>query len=147
METRELIAWSEVFPDEMNLIFKHGDQTIFIDEQYCVTPGCNCKEISLSFVRLEGESSARHIVCRSQSFPGQVNRRRKDISRRNRDIASRVQYPLPRGQTPLSGTSYKNSKGHGGGPPAKDAGGGANPSRLPEGRPQRPLPLRLRPEI
>lgn len=48
-EPGNLVAWSEVFPFDYRLLLYREDHAVFIEEQYCVTPGCNCREAALAF--------------------------------------------------------------------------------------------------
>jgi len=44
--------YGEVFPDDWSLIIYEKDGLIFIDDQYCVTPGCGCQDVAVSFVKV-----------------------------------------------------------------------------------------------
>lgn len=49
----QMVSWREVFPNSFDLLINRDEKIFFIDDQYCVTPGCNCKEVSLMFLETE----------------------------------------------------------------------------------------------
>jgi len=59
-EPGQMVSWREVFPNSFDLLIEKDEKVIFFDDQYCVTPGCNCQEASLIF--LEAEDSAVNIL-------------------------------------------------------------------------------------
>jgi len=52
-ESGQMVSWREVFPNSFDLLINRDEKIFFIDDQYCVTPGCNCKEVSLTFLEAE----------------------------------------------------------------------------------------------
>jgi hypothetical protein len=46
-----LVAWREVFPDDWSLLVYEDDGKVFLDDSYCVTPGCSCKEVAISILK------------------------------------------------------------------------------------------------
>lgn len=47
-----MVGFVEVFPCGMALNFTWNNEAWAVDEQYCVQPGCKCKETVLSFLKL-----------------------------------------------------------------------------------------------
>jgi hypothetical protein len=48
----QMIGFVDVFPCGLALNFTWNNETWAVDEQYCVQPGCKCKETVLSFLKL-----------------------------------------------------------------------------------------------
>jgi hypothetical protein len=48
----KMIGFVDVFPCGLALNFTWNNEAWAVDEQYCVQPGCKCKETVLSFLRL-----------------------------------------------------------------------------------------------
>ncbi len=48
-EPGSLVSWYEAFPDDWDFLIRENGQHIYLDDQYCVTPGCKCKDAALSF--------------------------------------------------------------------------------------------------
>ena len=51
-EDNVMIPFAEVFPLGLALNFRWNDEDWDVSEQYCVQPGCSCKETVLSFLKL-----------------------------------------------------------------------------------------------
>lgn len=58
-EGGRMIGFVEVFPCGLALNFKWNQEAWAVDEQYCVQPGCGCKETILSFLKLMDAKGAR----------------------------------------------------------------------------------------
>lgn len=48
----DMVYWQEVFPDDINILFKLGNDTYWADDMYCINPGCGCQEVGLVLYRL-----------------------------------------------------------------------------------------------
>ncbi len=61
-EDGRMVGFVEVFPCGLALNFTWNNESWAVDEQYCVQPGCKCKETVLSFLKLKsttGQKSTR----------------------------------------------------------------------------------------
>ena len=52
-EPGRMVSWREVFPNSFDCLITKDEKIIFFDDQYCVAPDCNCKEVSLIFLEAE----------------------------------------------------------------------------------------------
>jgi hypothetical protein len=49
----DLVGWNDVFPDDFHFIFfLCGKKYIAIDN-YCITPGCRCNDVAISFLNMD----------------------------------------------------------------------------------------------
>jgi hypothetical protein len=55
-EPGEMVAWSDVFPDDPNLLFLSEGRPCLATDHYCVTPGCSCRDAMISFVEIHGDN-------------------------------------------------------------------------------------------
>jgi len=55
----EMVAWFDVYPDEPDMILENGKYPIIADDMYCITPGCTCNDIVISFVKYDKK---KHII-------------------------------------------------------------------------------------
>ncbi len=58
----QMIGFVDVFPCGLALYFELRNETWAVDEQYCVQPGCKCKETILSFLKLLDASGKKTSV-------------------------------------------------------------------------------------
>jgi len=50
-ESGQMVSWREGFAHSFAFVItKTDEKIIFLDDHYCVTPGCNCKEVALTFL-------------------------------------------------------------------------------------------------
>jgi len=76
----QMIGFTEVFPCGLALYFIWNNETWAVEEQYCVQPGCTCKETVLSFLKLmdsagqkatsiKNPAALRYNYCTQDSKP------------------------------------------------------------------------------
>jgi hypothetical protein len=58
-EAGDLVSWTEVFPDDPQILFSMDDAEHWANDTYCVTPGCKCKDATLQISRIEQGDEAR----------------------------------------------------------------------------------------
>jgi hypothetical protein len=51
-EPGRMVSWFDLFPDDANFLFqtKTGTKTLWANDIYCLTPGCNCGEVRMDFL-------------------------------------------------------------------------------------------------
>lgn len=59
----QMIGFTDVFPRGLALEFSYEQQLWAADEQYCVQPGCDCKETILTFLQYQ-DAAGREFVRR-----------------------------------------------------------------------------------
>jgi hypothetical protein len=47
-----MVGYREIFPWAEHIGFEHEEDRWFVDDQYCVRPGCTCTETGLGFFRV-----------------------------------------------------------------------------------------------
>lgn len=63
-----MVSWLEVFPDEINIIFVLKEDAYWVDDMYCINPGCPCKEVGLCFHRIT-TGEVEHLGAISVTLP------------------------------------------------------------------------------
>ena len=56
-----LVPWSECIPGTRDDGYLVDDEVYVVIDQYCLNPRCSCREVVLSFVQLDGETSGDEI--------------------------------------------------------------------------------------
>lgn len=78
-----MVRFVEVFPFGSALNFTWNGEAWAVDEQYCVQPGCECKEMVLSFLRLM-DAAGRNIAsikCPPALYYNYHTQRAKPVAR------------------------------------------------------------------
>jgi hypothetical protein len=60
-EQGELISWNDIFPDDRQIVLNENKNRILIDDQYCITPGCTCKNITVSFISIGSKNKGQNL--------------------------------------------------------------------------------------
>ena len=52
-----LVSWTEVFPDDLNLLVEYDGTIFWANDMYCINPGCPCQAVMIAFRPVRGKSS------------------------------------------------------------------------------------------
>ena len=47
-----MVSWCEIHGDDPHFLFPIGEEEIWADDGYCVTPKCSCREAAVTFRRV-----------------------------------------------------------------------------------------------
>jgi|LGOV01.1.fsa_nt_gb hypothetical protein len=61
LEDGMMVGWDEVFPNDPDFVFDLSGKRYWVRDQYCITPGCPCKDVTLSFTELEDEKKYKEL--------------------------------------------------------------------------------------
>lgn len=54
-EPGAMVSWREVHPDDPDFLIDSGDETLWAEDFYCITPKCSCREVKVHISRVSGE--------------------------------------------------------------------------------------------
>ncbi|MBF0450930.1 MAG: SEC-C domain-containing protein [Candidatus Magnetomorum sp.] len=64
----QLVRWLDIHPDAPVSVLQCQNKQYFYDDMYCVTPGCNCKEVCIAFVDLKKSKDIGFLMVHSKKW-------------------------------------------------------------------------------
>lgn len=66
------VSYEEAYPDEPNLLFYSGGTRVWADDAYCISAGCPCRDVVVSFVPTDAEEMAACCALQIDLARGRV---------------------------------------------------------------------------
>ena len=73
----DLLSWGDVFPDDFQFTFSLGYNEYFGIDHYCITPGCTCNDVAITFFKIEEKKNIGSVFTETTKL------KMKDFSLQN----------------------------------------------------------------